>query len=64
VSILHVESVETRGDKGLLAKTEDGDSAGTSAGACTVFLPVDFNAEELVCLSEIRDLRIFLGAWP
>jgi len=57
VSILHIESFENRGDEGLLAKTDAGDGAG--AGAGTVFLAVHFDAEELACRAEIRDLVFF-----
>ena len=57
MSILHIESFENHGDEGLLAKTDAGDGAG--AGAGTVFLAVDFDAEELACRSEIRDLVFF-----
>jgi len=53
VSILDIESFENHGDEGLLAKNDAGDGAGT------VFLAVDFDAEELVCCSEIRDLVFF-----
>jgi len=55
VSILHIESFENRGDEGLLAKTDRG--AGAVAG--TVFLAVDFDAEELACWAEIGDLLFF-----
>jgi len=55
VSILHIESFENHGDDGLLAKTD----AGAGAGAGTVFLTVDCDAEELACRSEIRDLVFF-----
>ena len=53
MSILHIESFENRGDEGLLAMTDCG--AGASAG--TVFLAVDFDANELACGAEIGDLR-------
>jgi len=53
MSILHIESFENHGDEGLLAKTDHG------AGAGTVFLAVDFDAEESVCWAEIADLVFF-----
>jgi len=53
VSILHIESFENCGDQGLLAKTDHG------AGAGTVFLAVDFDAQELACRAEIGDLVFF-----
>jgi len=49
VSIRHVESFENRGDEGLLAKTDAG----------TVFLMVNFNAEELASRAKIGDLVLF-----
>jgi len=49
VSILHIESFENCGEKGLLAQTDAG----------TVFLAVDFDAEELACRAEIRDPEFF-----
>jgi hypothetical protein len=52
VSILHIESFQNRSDAGLLPKT---DGRG-SAGAGTVFLAVDFDAEELACKAEFGDL--------
>jgi len=55
VSILHIESFEHRGDEGLLAKTD----RGAGAGAGTVFLAVDFDAEELAGRAEIGDLLFF-----
>jgi hypothetical protein len=55
VSILQIESFENRCDEGLLAKTD----RGAGAGAGTVFLAVDFDAEELVCWAEIGDLVFF-----
>jgi len=45
VSILHVELFENHGDATLLAKTDAG----------TVFLTVDFDAEELPCRPELGD---------
>jgi hypothetical protein len=39
MSILHVESLENRGDEGLLAKTD----------ASAVFIAVNLDAEELPC---------------
>jgi len=47
--ILHVESFENRGDKGLLAKTDAG----------TVFLIVDFDAMGLACRAAIGNLVPF-----
>ena len=55
MSILHIESFENLGDEGLLAKTD----ASAGAGAVTVFLAVDFDAEELVYWAEIGDLVFF-----
>jgi len=55
VSILHIESFENSGEEGLLAKTD----RGASAGGSTVFLVVDFDAKELACRAEIRDLVFF-----
>jgi len=52
VSILHIELFENRGDEGLLAKTDHS----ACAGAGTVFLAVDFDAEELACRAVIRKL--------
>jgi len=49
VSILHVEPFENRGDEALLGKT----------GAGTMFLTVDFDAEELTCRAEIGELVLF-----
>ena len=47
MSILHVESLENRGDEGLLAMTD------------AVIIAVDLNAEELPCSTEIRNLVFF-----
>jgi len=47
MSMLHVESLENRGDEGLLAKTD------------AVIIAVDLDAEELPCWTEVRDL-VFL----
>jgi len=55
VGILHIESFENHGDEGLLGKT----AAGAGAGGGTVFLAVDFDAEEFACRTEIRDLVFF-----
>jgi len=49
VSILHVELFQKCGDESLLAKTDAG----------TVFLAVDFNAEESACQAKIGDLVVF-----
>ena len=49
MSILHIESFENRCDEGVLAKTDAG----------TMFLAVDFDAEELACRAEIGDLVLF-----
>ena len=57
MSILHIESLENRGDEGLLAKTDAGDGAG--AGAGTIFLSVVFDTKELACWAEIRNLVLF-----
>jgi len=44
-----VESLENRGDEGLLAKTD----------ASAVFITMDLDAEELPCWTEVRDLVFF-----
>ena len=49
MSILDVEPFENCGDESLLARTDAG----------TVFLAVDFNAEELAFRAEIGDLVLF-----
>jgi len=49
MSILHVKPFENHGDEGLLAKTD----------ASTIFLAVDFDAEELAFRAEIGDLVLF-----
>ena len=57
MSIQHIEGLENRGEKGLLAKTDTG--AGASAIASTIDLSVDFDAEELACRAKIGDLVFF-----
>ena len=47
MSIFHVESLENRGDEGLVAKTD------------AVIIAVDLDAEELTCWIEVRDLLFF-----
>jgi len=53
MSILHIESLENRGDEGLLAKSD------RCAVAGTVFLAVDVDAGKLACRSEIGALVFF-----
>jgi len=47
MSILHVESLENRGDEGLLAKTN------------AVIVVVDLDAGEVPCWTMVRDLVFF-----
>ena len=53
MSSLHVELFENRADESLLAKTDAG----------TIFLAVDYDAEELPCWAEIDEL-VLVRAWP
>jgi len=53
MSIMHVESLENRGDEGDLAK----------ADASAVFITVYLDAEELLCWTEVGD-HVFLRDLP